>query len=75
MADATMAPTMAPATTRGLSLPCPLCGEADADIYLSLADGDTCRCGSCDNEFTLTDVRNLMAKWQKVLTWMDTMPS
>jgi len=60
---------------KGLLLPCPLCGEQQATIELHLSDLDTCHCLECDNEFTLADVRKLIASWQAVLCWIDSAPS
>jgi transcription elongation factor Elf1 len=67
---------MATATTtsRGLTLPCPCCGQAESSVALSLADGETFQCKECDAEFTADDVRAFIAKWSLVLAWIDTMP-
>jgi hypothetical protein len=62
-------------TTKGLLLPCPLCGEADATLSLNLAEPTELHCQECDADFTTADVRNLIARWQPVLAWIDTMPS
>ena len=69
-----MTSTTTPATTRGLLLPCPRCGEQDAEIDLRLSDLDTCRCAACEEEFQLGDVRDFIAKWSRVLTWVEAFP-
>lgn len=55
------------------SLPCPKCLE-DATISLNLADMDTCKCDSCEEEFTLDNIRDIMKKWAPVLKWLDAAP-
>jgi hypothetical protein len=60
---------------KGLLLPCPLCGEQGASISLYLDDMDTCHCRDCDNEFSLDTVRDLLAKWSRVLAWADSAPT
>ncbi len=65
---------MATTTERGILLPCPLCGEKDATLHLSLGDGDTVKCGECDNEFSLDVVREIIQRWPAVLKWIDAMP-
>ncbi len=69
------APAAADAPGKGMCLPCPRCGEAEASISLCLADAETFTCGECGTEFTATDLRDIMARWQKVLAWVDAMPS
>ncbi len=61
-------------TTRGLLLPCPLCGEAEAQVLLDLSDMDTCHCDSCDTDFSLTDLAGRIAKWHRLLTWVEAAP-
>lgn len=65
----------APATPAvGRCLPCPRCGEL-ANVQLDLADLDTCCCRECDAEFTVAEVRALVAAWAPVVRWIDTFPS
>jgi hypothetical protein len=54
-------------------LTCPLCGQ-DGAIGLSLEDLESCTCPSCSEEFTLDAVRDVIAKWQRVLSWVDSCP-
>ena len=58
-------------------LPCPKCGaEATVSIDLdNLTAADVCKCNECDEEFGLADVRAWMARWQKVLAWIDLAPA
>jgi predicted nucleic acid binding AN1-type Zn finger protein len=58
----------------GLLLPCPKCGNTEASIKLCLFDGGTFCCLECDDEFTAEDVRDFIAKWRKVLAWVDAAP-
>lgn len=65
-----------PTTTirTGILLPCPRCGEEDATVLLNLAEPDSCHCSECDEDFSLSDIENLVARWRKVIDWIDTMP-
>ena len=62
-------------TTTGLLLPCPCCGQAEASIALELSDMQSFPCRDCDAEFTRDDVTNLIARWTRLFTWLDTVPS
>jgi len=74
-----IAPTLAADTaataTRGATLPCPCCGEANATITLNLADGESLACQDCSADFSTADVRNFIAKWAPMLAWVDAMPT
>lgn len=60
-------------TARGTQLPCPCCGERSANIDLHLADA-TFGCTECGADFTADDVRHLIARWARVLAWLDALP-
>lgn len=55
-------------------LPCPFCGE-EGPIFLDLSEVDGFKCSSCDREFSRTDLEEILAKWRKVLDWIDTAPA
>jgi hypothetical protein len=59
--------------------PCPMCGEETASVLLRLAnlDESDCefQCVECDAEFSADHVRILIAKWSKLLAWIDAAPS
>lgn len=55
-------------------LTCPCCGQ-DCGIQLNLSDLDTCSCPECSEEFSLDTVREMLAKWQRVLAWVDACPA
>ena len=58
------------------NLPCPKCGE-EACVTLrldSFEEDDACKCMSCEAEFSLADVRDLISRWSRVLTWLETAP-
>ncbi len=44
-------------------------------ITLDVCDGDTLRCGGCEEEFTVDAVRELIASWGPLLAWVDLHPS
>lgn len=60
--------------TRGFSeLPCPKCGEQDA-ITVNLYDVEDLHCSECDTDFSLQEIRELLAAWGPVVKWLDTAP-
>jgi hypothetical protein len=64
----------ATATTRGFAVKCIHCAE-ESTVRLDVHDVHTFHCGSCDNEFTADDVRAEMARWTKLLAWLDSAPA
>lgn len=60
-------------TAAGITLPCPMCGEAEASIGLDLST-KTFGCCECGTDFELEDLRAILARWAKVLAWVDAMP-
>lgn len=60
--------------TKGFKAQCPLCGEPDT-MRVNLEDVSKLSCGSCDNDVTADDIREVMAGWQRLLKWLDTAPA
>jgi len=58
----------------GIQVPCPMCGEADANVSLYLWEGNQFHCEECDNEFSLEQITELINRWQPVLAWLAKMP-
>ncbi len=56
------------------TLPCPYCGEQGASIDLHLTDL-TFTCGDCEVDFTVQEVRSILAQWAAVLAWIDLAPA
>lgn len=54
-------------STKGIQLPCPCCGEKEANISLHLDDMDTFTCAECEAEFSRADIEAMLEKWGKVL--------
>ncbi len=54
---------------------CPLCGSADDTQTVELDNLDTFHCAGCDSEYTADDLREAIAAWQRVLTWIDAAPA
>lgn len=52
------------------SLTCPKCC-CDGVVMIHLDDFENFCCGDCSEEFTLSDVRELIAGWNKVIAWID----
>jgi hypothetical protein len=73
--ERTEVPTTDAHAGRGLTLPCPHCGDAGACITVCMADGETFYCTEHDGTFSAQDVREFIAKWSAVLAWLDAIPS
>jgi hypothetical protein len=74
-----MTTTTTPTTHKGLSLPCPCCGEVNADVNLNLSEPDNSdslfECRECSAEFGRSDLEERMARWAAVLRWVADRPS
>jgi transposase-like protein len=64
----------ATATTRGFAVRCLHCGQAEC-VRIDAHDLHNFTCTSCDAEFTVDDVRAEMARWAKLLAWLNTAPA
>jgi len=53
---------------------CLHCAEEET-VRVDVHDVLTFHCGSCDAEFTADDVRAELARWGKLLAWLDSAPS
>ncbi len=60
-------------TQRGFSVRCLHCGQEES-IRIDAHDLHNFTCSSCDAEFTADDVREELARWGKLLAWLDTSP-
>lgn len=70
--------TEAPAVRRGWpNLPCPKCGEVDGcRIDLAEVTGDEAiTCASCEECFGVDFLRDLVERWQPVLSWLSQVPA
>jgi transposase-like protein len=65
---------MATATTRGFAVRCLHCSQEET-VRIDAHDLHTFHCSSCDGEFTAEDVRAEMARWGKLLAWLDSAPA
>jgi uncharacterized protein (DUF983 family) len=78
-AAATNGTTAAPETAtpkRGFGyLPCPKCGEEQVTVSLFLDEVSTFRCCECEGEWSADEVRDLIARWGRVLAWLDLAPT
>lgn len=73
--NATLSKSDAPSIRRGFAgVRCPLCGSDDVQ-KIQLDDLETCHCSACEEDYTLDDVRQLVAAWQRVLLWIDAAPA
>jgi hypothetical protein len=53
---------------------CLKCLDPDAVLKLDLADGNTISCESCNEEFSVIDVRRVLDGWAKLLPWLEANP-
>lgn len=61
---------------RSFDLPCIKCGEIGClTLNLNgLDDSAAFQCSECEAEFSIEDVQNAVAAWQKALTWIEAAP-
>ncbi len=62
---------MATKTKTGFAVRCLHCGEQEC-VRIDVHDLHTFHCASCDAEFTADDVQAEMARWARLLAWLDT---
>jgi hypothetical protein len=77
-ATATDGAPVTPPKLKGFGpLDCPCCGaEAciDLDLARPLSGDEACHCSACSERFSLARVRQFIARWQRVLAWVDLAP-
>jgi hypothetical protein len=54
-------------------LPCPKCG-ADATVSVYLDELAVFHCCDCDEDVTREEIEDVIRRWQRVLSWLDTAP-
>lgn len=63
---------------KAIWMPCPRCGNGEVGISVRLdcLDGgdDAFECEQCSETFSISDIENLIAKWSKLLSWIDAAP-
>ncbi len=59
---------------KGFQVHCPLCGEEDS-LRINVDDVHNLTCSRCDGDLTADDIREVMAQWQRLLTWLETAPA
>jgi predicted RNA-binding Zn-ribbon protein involved in translation (DUF1610 family) len=75
---AASAPQPAAKVLSPIKLPCPLCGEEDADISVHLANlgsGEEFMCDDCGEDFSIAEVRRFIARWTPILDWLSAIPT
>ena len=53
---------------------CPKCMD-DVCISVNLDDGDTLTCSSCDEEYTVAAIDELIESWKPLLAWLKAHPA
>lgn len=59
-------------------LPCPMCGTEGASISVNLwalDDTGAFICHDCEGEFSIDFVKDMIAKWTKMLEWVSQAPT
>jgi hypothetical protein len=53
-------------------MPCVVCPKclAESNVKIDVNDGDTLTCPECEEEYSLTDVVNLIETWKPILPWL-----
>lgn len=55
-------------------LVCPRCLSSESTISIDLDDLDRCVCEGCDEQFTVADIRGIIAVWAPMLLWLEMAP-
>jgi len=58
---------------RGFDVACPYCGE-EGSVRIYVHDVTEFSCGNCDAEWDAAKLRDLFARWEKLLKWVETAP-
>lgn len=71
--------TCTPPALTAIQLPCPRCGESIANIALNLwtlddTTADNFTCAECSESFSVDLVREIIARWQPLLKWLESAP-
>lgn len=78
MSDSEQTETTCEPVKRGFGsvLRCLHCGEAGclAINLHTLTDDDSIRCGNCEADYGLDEVREVIEAWGKVLAWVEAAP-
>lgn len=53
---------------------CPKCGEP-ATVRVEVSGGEECVCDMCEAEYTIDEVRRMIASWGPFLAWLDLHPA
>ena len=61
------------ASATGVSLPCPRCGEAQATMMLDMSSKEF-TCQECNEVFHVDEMRDVVARWTRIIGWVDLMP-
>jgi hypothetical protein len=72
--------TPAPKTLTALQLPCPKCGEDQANIAVNLwtlddETGGNFYCHECSNEISLQEIRGFISRWSRLIGWLENAPN
>lgn len=53
---------------------CPKCFE-ETSIKVNIEDGDTLECPNCEEEFSLSNVIDMIESWKGLLPWLKSHPA
>jgi uncharacterized protein (DUF983 family) len=59
---------------RGLTLPCPRCGQAEATFVVRLTDPSEVTCEDCEESIAVAELRDIIRKWGPIIGWLDSFP-
>lgn len=59
---------------KGFSHRCPHCGEPNG-LRLHLDDISLLTCQHCDSEISTSDIKSIIAEWERLLAWVATAPT
>ena len=56
-----------------LCITCIKCGNADGGVTIAIGIGHLL-CTACNESYTASDVRDVIAKWNRILPWIEAHP-
>jgi uncharacterized protein (DUF983 family) len=59
---------------RGLTLPCPRCGQAEATFVVRLTDPSEVTCEDCEESIAVAELNDIIRKWIPICAWLHTFP-
>lgn len=57
-----------------MSVVCPKC-LSESQVAVNVEDGESLYCPECEENYTVTEVRELLDSWKAILPWLEAHPA